>query len=452
MKEDRRHVAVVGTGMAGLVTAYLLHHDPQQRYRVRLMDKRDQVSLSAESVAVPSSQPGEKKSVWADVPMRAFAGGFYENLGRMYDYLGVRYHPQPFLFGFSRLASRPQQHEEAPYMVHASNFHQLGPLLPRRGDFFQWALEAALVLLCYLWFTVCCFFVAPTEDESFGHYLRRIYLPRHYNANYLLPLMSSVCTCSHAELLRFPAADVLGYKQRTHRQPHYVVTDGVHKAQETLLRGLDVRLGVHSTRVTPTANRVELTYRLADSDADKTEVFDLVVLAVSPDIVASVFEPLTSSLRDVPTTTVTTVAHTDYAALSRIGLDGSKPGGGISSRPGSPQHIYLRSNGSSTEAVHAQPNSILVTTNPLTPIDQSKIIRSASFTRVLRSPQSRRLINRIFDDGRADATAIGSWRNGDGGVYLAGGWCWDGMVLLEGCIVSAMRVASDLGVEVPWAP
>lgn len=38
-KQKRRDVAVVGTGMAGLVTAYLLHHDPQQRFRVRLVDK-----------------------------------------------------------------------------------------------------------------------------------------------------------------------------------------------------------------------------------------------------------------------------------------------------------------------------------------------------------------------------------------------------------------------------
>lgn len=43
-----------------------------------------------------------------------------------------------------------------------------------------------------------------------------------------------------------------------------------------------------------------------------------------------------------------------------------------------------------------------------------------------------------------------SWRNGDGNVWLVGAWCWDGMVLLEGCVVSAMRVASDLGVDVSW--
>ncbi|GIJ82428.1 hypothetical protein Asppvi_000936 [Aspergillus pseudoviridinutans] len=449
MKEHRRrHVAVVGTGMAGLAAAYLLHHDPQQRFQ------KDQISLSAESIPIPSSDPGVSKSVWADVPMRAFAGGFYGNLIRMYDYLGVRYHSQPFVFSFSRLSSRRrqrQQEEEEPYMVHTSNFHQLSPLLPRRGDVFQWLTEAVFALLCYLWFILCCFLVSPIEDESFDHYLRRIHLPQYYNANYLLPLISSVCTCSHEELLRFPAVDVLAYKQLTHRQPHYVVTDGVHEVQETLLRGLDVRLGVQLTRVTPRPNGVELTYRIADSKAQEiTELFDLVVLAVSPDVVANIFEPLASSLSKVPTTTVKTVAHTDFANLPQVGM-GVKPKVSVSSEAGAPQHIYLRSSASTTESVHVQPNSVLVTTNPLTAIDETKVIQSASFTRVLRSPQSRRLINRVFDKGgrHANSKAI-NWRSGDNGVYLAGGWCWDGMVLLEGCIVSAMRVAADLGVEVPW--
>ncbi|GFF42373.1 hypothetical protein IFM61606_07952 [Aspergillus udagawae] len=455
MKEHhRRRVAVVGTGMAGLTAAYLLHHDPQQRFQVRLIDKRDQISLSAESIPIPCSDPGVSKSVWADVPMRAFAGGFYRNLIRMYDYLGVRYHSQPFVFSFSRLSSRrrqQQQQEEEPYMVHTSNFHQLSPLLPRKGDVFQWLIEAVFALLCYLWFILCCFLVTPKEDESFDHYLRRIYLPQYYNANYLLPLISSVCTCSHDELLQFPAVDVLAYKRLTHRQPHYVVTDGVREVQDTLLRGLDVRLGVESTKVTPRPNGVELTYRTADSKAPEiTESFDLVVLAVSPDVVAHIFEPLASSLGEVPTTTVKTVAHTDFANLPQVGM-GVKPKFSVSSEAGAPQHIYLRSNASTTESVHVQPNSVLVTTNPLTPIAETKVIQSASFTRVLRSPQSRRLINRVFDkEGRhADSKAI-NWRSGDNGVYLAGGWCWDGMVLLEGCIVSAMRVAADLGVEVPW--
>lgn len=44
-----RTVAVVGTGMAGLATAHLLHQDVQNRYRVTLLEK---VSLFLTSLAL----------------------------------------------------------------------------------------------------------------------------------------------------------------------------------------------------------------------------------------------------------------------------------------------------------------------------------------------------------------------------------------------------------------
>lgn len=377
--------------------------------------------------------------------MRAFAGGFYSNLIRLYNHLGVAYHSQSFLFSFSRLAPSFSRKSADSYMVHASNFHQT-PRPPQDRDLVSWALEGIYVLACYLWFTVCCFFVPPlstSPGETLDQYLLRIRLPRYYVASYLLPLISSVCTCSHAQLLQFPASDVLDYKKRTHRQDHYVVSDGVHAVQEKLLRGLDVRLGVQSTRVSPTKSGVEIAIRSSTGE-ESTERFDLAVLAVSPDIAASIFPPLQSTLSDIPTTTVDTVAHTDYAAISPTLHATAKPGISAGSLPS--QRIQFLSSNNSTESVHEQPNSVLVTTNPLSSIDRSKVIRSATFTRVLRTPQSRLLVNDLFDQKEKPR----GWRSGDDGVYLAGGWCWDGMVLLEGCVVSAMRIAADLGVEIPW--
>lgn len=372
--------------------------------------------------------------------MRAFAAGFYSNLMRLYDHLDVKYHSQGFLFSFSRPA---RCSGSGPYMVHASNFHQF-PQVPRNRDLFQWLAEGFYVLLFYLWFTVCCFLVAPSDSETLHQYLSRIRLPEYYVASYLLPLISSVCTCSHKELLQFPATDVLEYKKRTHRQNHYVVTDGVHTVQQKLLKGLDVRLGVHSTQVSPSANGVEITS--SSNGEESIERFDLAVLAVSPDVIASIFKPLDSTLKLIPTTTADTVAHTDYSTISPMLCDTTKDND-VSAFCSSSQRIYFMSNNSVTEAIHEHPNSILVTTNPLSPIDPSKTLHSATFTRVLRTPQSRHLINELF---REEAPRSDGWRNGDDGVYLAGGWCWDGMVLLEGCVVSAMRIASDLNVEIPW--
>lgn len=38
-RQMKTRVAVVGSGMAGLVTAYLLHRDPEQRYQVTLFEE-----------------------------------------------------------------------------------------------------------------------------------------------------------------------------------------------------------------------------------------------------------------------------------------------------------------------------------------------------------------------------------------------------------------------------
>lgn len=398
--------------------------------------------------------------------MRAFAGGFYRNLIRMYDYLGVRYHAQPFLFSFTRLPRQQQSHPTpscipGPEMVYASNFHQIPPV-PRTMDLIHWLVEAAFAVACYAWFTFCCFFVAPygedprtgTPSESLDHYLRRIWLPQSYVANYVLPLISSVCTCSHEELLRFPASDVLEYKRRTHRQQHYVVAAGVQSVQQKLLKGVDVRFGLQLTEVIPGKTGVQVKYTTAQGQ-EASEMFDLVVLAVSPDIAATLFSPLHSQLSAIPTTTVETIAHTDQTSIVPMLRATTSPFPKQSNSTGralnpDTQRIHFLSNDSITEAVHEQPNAVLVTTNPLTPVDTSKIIRSATFTRVLRSPRSRLLVNSIFQDRSQQKPSTAPWRSGDDGVYLAGGWCWDGMVLLEGCIVSAMRVAGDLGVPIPW--
>ncbi|KAL2000313.1 hypothetical protein VTN02DRAFT_3287 [Thermoascus thermophilus] len=454
-EEKKKTVAVVGSGLAGLVAAYLLHNDPQQRYQVRLLEQKNQLSLSSESISIPV--PHEEKAIWADVPMRAFAGGFYRNLIRLCDYLDVRYRPQPFLFSFARLPRRPAAPGVTiwPHMIHASNFHQIPPV-PLKLGLVSWLFEAAYVLFWYLWFTVCCHFVPPHEGsssspcESLERYLERIYLPWRFTADYLLPLISSVCTCSHQDLLNFPASDVVEYKRRTLWQHHYVVDDGVQTVQEKLARGVDVRLGVHLTHVAPGSNGVRLRWLDSRSGVENVEVFDIAVLAVSPDIVASTFDPLKAILGQVPMTTVESVAHTDRSTVAP--LYGTVVKDTVAPRHAarfqkSVQTIHFRSNDENTESVHEHPGSIIVTTNPLTPIDRSKIIRYVKFPRVLRSPESRRIINDIF---RGEEGSKG-WRNGDGGVYLAGGWCWDGMVLLEGCVVSAMRVASSLGVEIPWA-
>ncbi|KAF1832080.1 hypothetical protein BDW02DRAFT_571410 [Decorospora gaudefroyi] len=376
--------------------------------------------------------------------MRAFAGGYYSNLKALYDYLGVRYHAQSFVFDFSNV-------RDSSYFVHASNFHQLAPR-PSAGGMVAYVVECLYLIASYAWFAICCSLVVPSRGETLQKYLVRTRTPQRFVMYYLLPLMSSVATCPHNALLAFPASDIIGYKRRTHGEPHYTVSEGVHGVQQRLSKGIAISLNATVTAVEPSEKGVRISWTPSGaSQAEmQTESFDSVVLAVAPDVVGRIFKPLQHHMHRIPTTLVKSVVHTDRSVLR--GSDAAK-----ASIQGA-QLIHLHTSTldiHTTESHHLQPCGALVTTCPFSPLQTPLVLHQAKFTRVLRSPESQRIVNAMFEHSAtacADNKSVPLWRNGDENVWLAGGWCWDGMVLLEGCVVSAMRVADAFDVKIPWRP
>ncbi|KAL6708963.1 hypothetical protein ACN47E_002090 [Coniothyrium glycines] len=446
---QRERVAVVGSGLAGLVTAHLLANDPRQRYDITIFESGSSPSLDAASISIPNA--AESKSDRVDLPMRAFAGGYYTNLKALYDYLGVQYRQQPFLFEFS--ASRPQSltrpaSANTAYFVHASNLHRVAPR-PTQISNLAYAAEVLYLIACYAWFSLCCFLVAPAQGETVEQYVSRTRIPHRFTAFYLLPLISSVTTCPHQALLAFPATDLTGYKRKTHRAPHYTVSEGVRGVQERLLAGVEVVVNTTITAVRSSEKAVTITWDQGHGTELRAhkETFDKVVLAVSPDVVGRIFEPLRHHMSRIPTTLVQSLVHNDRTILSQNNAE-------IPDARNA-QLIKLHTSvdqNTKTESHHIQPCGAIVTTCPFSHIQPKQIVHSAKFTRVLRSPESQIIVNAIFE-GKSDVKDEKSaplWRNGDDHVWLVGGWCWDGMVLLEGCVVSSMRVADALDVEVPW--
>ncbi|KAF2812593.1 FAD/NAD(P)-binding domain-containing protein [Mytilinidion resinicola] len=461
-KQKQLRVAIVGSGMAGLVTAYLLNQDPRQQYAVTLFEAGKVLSLDSASLSVQS--PDSKRVDRVDLPMRAFAGGYYHNLRAMYDHLGVLYHAQPFLFDFSKVNTRDPGSAEKKagnsYFIHSSNNHRVPPVKPNAIGTTSHLIEIVYLMLWYTWFSLCCFFVRPypanetQECETIDQYLKRIRMAPYFVSHYLLPLMSGVSTCPHETLLAFPASDVLEYKRLTHRAQHYTVSNGVCSVQNKLVKDVNARLAAVVEAIDAEDGVIQVTWRSLDHENDKElvqERFDRVILAVSPDIVGKIFRPLRYEMEPIPTAVVESVIHTDETTLGEPIQEISR-----GFKRSDAQIIHLRTSTAEshiTESVHVQPSGAIVTTCPFSSIDPDRIIQSSTFTRVLRNPRSRRIVNNIFSKHysapQSEKERLG-WKNGDGGVWLAGGWCWDGMVLLEGCVVSAMRVADDFGVPIPW--
>ena len=149
----------------------------------------------------------------------------------------------------------------------------------------------------------------------------------------------------------------------------------------------------------------------------------------------------------------------DLEASMKRAANGTPTAGGLASKyaGAAAQTIHLRTSAklAQTESIHVHVSGAMVTTCPFSDISSAQnVLASVDFLRVLRTPRSRHVVNNIFGENLSgpllDEKQSSSWRNGDNGVWLVGGWCWDGMVLLEGCVVSAMRVAVGFDVDIPW--
>lgn len=415
--------------------------------------QQDRLSLDSASYTISSTDAHNSLPNRVDIPMRAFDGGFHINLKHMYDYLGVGYITQKFVYSLSKY-STVNGKKYRPYFLHSSSNHHLPPIRPEGRGYLEWIIQLIYLAACYFWFTVCCFVVKPkvvsasNDEETLRTYLKRIRLPWRFVTNYLLPLMSSVTTCSHDALLGFPALDAVEYAKKTYRQPHYTVVSGVQDVQSKLSKELAVNFRATATSVKRIGTQVELTW-IDVNDICHTSYFDHVVMAVPPDVVGSLFEPLREAMRVIPVIWGESIVHNDTSSIADCPRSLEKFSAKAQKGCDQAQIMHITSDLSSTESVH-QHFSTLITNFPISPINPDKIVHRARLARVLRTPKSREIVNGIFTPDQSELKKESLWYNGKDNVWLVGAWCWDGMVLLEGCIVSAMRVATCLGVEVPW--
>ncbi|KAK8103363.1 uncharacterized protein PG998_010396 [Apiospora kogelbergensis] len=459
-------VAVVGTGMAGLATGYLLQQDELQRYSVTLFEKGDHISLDAASVTLMDELDGRCSRV--DLPMRAFAGGFYRNLTAMYDYLGIRYHAKRFLYVFSDVADQSTRNDEeaSPYFIHSSNNHRIFPISPPGSDAVAHLLETIIALACYFWSSLCCLLVEPRGDESYGAYLKRTRVPQYFSSRYLVPLMSSVATCSHEELLAFPASDLAAYLCPRLGADHFVVSHGVQEVVSVLSRAQDVRLSSEVLLAEPYGSRMRMVWAKGQgANQVEEEIFDRIVLAIDPRAVGKIYAPLRAIMSRIPTRAVESSVLQRAGESTKLRVEerdrSLKKNDTAEIDSQVADTLLLETNFTApgyTEALHAVSCGAIVATSISGKSDELKVLHRAAFWRVLRTPESREIVNNIMRIRPAwpekkqidDRGKFSEWHNGDDGVWLAGGWCWDGMVLLEGCIVSAVRVVQDFGVRVPW--
>ncbi|MFN9121961.1 MAG: NAD(P)/FAD-dependent oxidoreductase [bacterium] len=427
-------IAVVGSGISGLATAWLL----RDRYKVTLFEGGERPGGHTNTIDVEVD--GQRFPV--DTGFLVFNERTYPNLIAFFDLIGVSSVTSDM--SFSVCMEEPRL-EWAGTSI-ASLFAQKRNLVRPRfwgmlADIARFNREAPGF-----------FDPDPARPMDLGTYLERGRYGEAFRDWYLLPMAAAIWSCPVESMRAFPVASFIrffvnhGLLQVTRRPRWMTVTGGGREYVRRLCADLpDVRLSTPVTRVRRLPDSVEVT------GGGQVERFDQVVFACHSDqALAALADPsgaeseLLGAVRYQPNVAW---LHTDASFLPRsqvawaawnyagTGTGGQGGQGGQGGLPGAGASVsvtYL------INRLQPLPTAtpVMVTLNPYRTVAPAHVIRRIEYAHPM-----------------LDAPALAAQQRlpamqGVNRTWYCG--AWTGYGFHEDGLKSALAVAAGLGVQAPW--
>lgn len=419
----RQRIAVVGSGIAGLTTAWLL----SRRHQVTLFEAGQYLGGHTNTVDVTL----EGMTYPVDTGFLVFNERTYPNLIALFALLGISSVETEMSFA----VSLENPNLEWAGSTLATIFGQKRNLLRREfwtmlSDILRFNRSSAGWLATHPdnKRTLRDFLITGRYSDAFANW-------------YLLPMAAAIWSCPTAQMLDMPLASFVrfcqnhGLLQISNRPAWRTVRGGGREYVRKIASLLhDVRIACPVRSVSRDAQGLLVTH------AGGGERFDQVVLACHSDQAKALLgfsatdlqRTLLSAIRYQPNRAV---LHSDAALLPRDrklwsawnyfagkGEPGQQPVG-VSYLINKLQPLPF-----------ATP--VVVTLNPAREPDPAKVIATFDYA------------HPIFDGAAIDAQQRLEEIQGVGGIWFAGAWC--GYGFHEDGLKSALRVANGLGVAAPW--
>ncbi len=357
-------IAIVGTGIAGLTAAHLLHHE----HEIVVYEANERLGGHSHTVRV---HDGEEEH-WIDTGFIVFNDRNYPNFERLLAELGVE--SQPSHMGFSVSDGRGGfEYSGTPRGLFARRSHLVDPrFLGMLRDWRRFNREAQELI------------GTNGTAPSLGHWLEQRGFSEHFVERLIVPQASAVWSADPEQMWSFPASfmaeffDNHGMYSVRDRPRWRTVRGGSRRYVEAISRpwGERVRLGAPVRRIERLPERV-----VVEADGCETEDFDQVVIATHSDqalaLLADPSEPELEVLGAIPYQRNQALLHTDTALLPRRRAAWSSWNfhlAGAGERPGRTTVTYWMNN---LQRLRAR-REYLLTLNRPSAVDPAQVL--ASFT------------------------------------------------------------------------
>lgn len=413
-------IAVVGSGIAGLSSAWLL----SRKHQVTLYEADDRLGGHTHTVDV--SLDGARFPV--DTGFLVFNHRTYPELTRLFDTLGVETVASDMSFSV-RL--------EQPDLEWAGT--TLGSVFGQRSNLLRPAFWS--MLRDMLRFNR----ESSAEPElassmALGDYLKLHGYGKPFIEWYLLPMAAAIWSCPAQQMLEFPLSSFVtfcrnhGLLQVFDRPQWRTVKGGGREYVNKLAAGIDeIHLGQAIESIRPRNGKIELT------SGRLSGVYDQVVLACHSDQSSALLSPHYPAqarlLQQMPYQPNRAILHSDASVLPRrpnlwAAWNYQSGAGTLSNRPVAVHYLINRLQPLPTQT------PVIVSLNPLAEPDPAKVHREFHYSHPVFTRHATAIQRQIMAG------------NGRNGIWLAGAWL--GYGFHEDGLASALRVARQLNVDAPW--
>jgi uncharacterized protein len=411
-------VAVVGSGVAGLVSAWLL----SKRYDVTLYEADSRLGghVHTHEITLRGKRYNVDSGFIVHNPVN------YPLLTRLFDELEVSSQPTTMSFSVRNEASGLEYNAGTLSQLFCQRQNLISPRFYRMIlDLMRFYRESVRLL------------DSPDPGPTLGEYLSRHGYGRSFREDHIVPMACALWSAPAERILDFPARYLVQF-MANHRmlqvagRPEWRVVRGGSREYVKAMRRhwkLEERLNAPVRVVKRTPNAVELT-----TDGG-TETFDHVVLACHSDQAMTMLSDATDLEREIigaiPYQRNDAVLHTDAQVLPK---DRKAWAAWNAFVPAADTTHCTVSYCMNLLQRFDSPDPLIVTLNPTVEIDPSKVLRTMQY--------EHPVYNHSSVAARARKAEIqGKRRTWFAGAYWGWGFHEDG-------IRSAAEVAASLGV--PW--
>ena len=424
--KPRKRIGVIGAGIAGLATAWLL----SRRHEVVLLEANDYLGGHTNTVDV--TMDGLTYPV--DTGFLVFNHRTYPNLVALFKFLGVETAPSEMSFAVSLGDSANPGLEWAGTSV--------GALFAQKRNLLRPAFWGMLrdILRFNRAASAMARGAGGAGAQSVEHFLRQGAYGRLFRDAYLLPMVGAIWSCPTKTMLSYPVATLArfcenhGLLQITNRPQWHTVRGGGREYVKKLAAGIGVvRTGEAVLSVTASGDGVQVVTEKGGGR------FDEVVMAChSGQALRMLVQPL-PQVRDVLAAVRyqpnRAVLHTDIALMPRA-------------RTAWAAWNYL----AARAATDQNPVGVSYWLNRLQPLPFSRpVILSLNPP---REPDPASVIavfdyeHPVFDAAAIEAQYALPALQGRDGLWFCG--AWTGYGFHEDGLKSALAVANAMGVRAPW--